>query len=58
MTTGRDLVIENARLLAELVALKKDYNAVQKMNADLLGEQCRMLAEELAELEKKEGEDR
>jgi len=55
-TAGRDaLHVENARLLAELVELKRDYVTVQRMNADLLGEQCVMLAEELSALER-EGE--
>lgn len=50
---GRDDTrTENARLLAELVTLKKEYNRIARENLDLLGEQCALLVEELAELEK------
>jgi len=41
MTEGRDL----DALQAEIVTLKKDYNAVVRENLDLLGDQCSMLVE-------------
>jgi hypothetical protein len=57
MTAGRDLAAlqaDNDRLLAEIVALQRDYNAVVRENAELLGEQCEWLAMEMERLEGEE----